>query len=166
VIDMKKFIGDGVTAKGFYRLNLVEHGKDGKVKISGDSGWIPNQITNYGYQYAIIGPMVADAASVVVTAAALGTGTAPASNTNSLPGEVASAGMRFSLVKTLTGTKSAQWTGSLNSNVIASTVSISNVGLFNTLNITAGSIVAGNTYASSTVATNQSINLTYSITFS
>jgi hypothetical protein len=161
----KKGISDGAGVKGFFRLNIIDH-KDGKSEVVGDSGWCQNQITNAGYSNFIIGPMVADAASSIATAAALGTGSAPASDATGLAGELVSANARFSLAKVVTGTKSAQWTGSLNSNVYQATAAIANVGLFATNAITAGTICAGNTFATSTLQTNQTVNLTYSITFS
>lgn len=161
-----KSFTEGAMVKGFFRLNLVEH-KNGKPEVVGDSGWCQNQITNAGYSNFIIGPMMGDAASSVATAAALGTGTAPASNATALPGELAQgAGNRFSLARAVTGTKSAQWTGSLNSGILTATAAIANVGLFATSAVTAGTVCAGNTFATSTLQTNQTVNLTYSITFS
>jgi len=155
---------EGVGARGFYRLNIVDHsGK--KPKIVGDSGWCVNQITNAGYSNFIIGPMVA-ANSSVISYAALGTGTAPASSDTGLLGELGSSNARFAVAGVLTGTKSAQWTGSLNSNVYQATAAINNVGLFAVSTTRAGTICAGNTYATSTLQTNQTVNLTYSITFS
>ncbi|MBU2061864.1 MAG: hypothetical protein KKH44_08475 [Bacteroidetes bacterium] len=159
-----KKIVERAGVKGFFRLNIVDHsGK--KPSVVGDTGWCENQITNAGYSNFIIGPMVADAASSVIGYAALGTGSVPASNATGLAGELVSANCRFALAATVTGTKSAQFTGSLNSNVYQATAAINNVGLFQTNAITAGTIAAGNTYATSTLQTNQTVNLTYSITF-
>lgn len=157
----KKAFSDGLKVKGFFRLNIMEGDK-----VVGDSGWVANQITNAGYSNFILGPMAGDAASSLISVAALGTGTAPASNATALPGEVAQVSNgRFTLVKTITGTKSLQFTGSLASNIWTTTAAIANVGLFATSGMTVGTIACGQTFATSTLATNQSVNLTYSITF-
>jgi hypothetical protein len=161
---MAKGIKEGASVKGFFRLNIVDHsGK--KPKVVGDSGWKQNQITNAGYSNYIIGPMIG-ANSSTIAYAALGTGTAPASSDTGLLGELGSSNVRFAVAGALTGTKSAQWTGSLNSNVYGATAAINNVGLFAVSTTRAGTIAAGNTYATSTLQTNQTVNLTYSITFS
>ena len=149
--------------KGFFRLNILEH-KNGKPEIVGDSGWVQNTITESGYKNFIIGPMVGANSSVIATAA-LGTSTASISSTaTALVGELSTG--RFALVAALTGTKSAQFTGSLNSGVIGNSSQIANVGLFANSTASAGSIAAGNTYTASTLLTNQTVSLTYSITFS
>jgi hypothetical protein len=159
-----KSIKDGSFVKGFFRLNIIDHsGK--KPKVVGDSGWCQNQITNAGYSNFIIGPMIG-ANSSSIAYAALGTGTAPASSDTGLLGELGSSNARFAVAGALTGTKSAQWTGSLNSNVYGATAAINNVGLFAVSTTRAGTVCAGNTFATSTLQTNQTLNLTYSITFS
>ena len=159
----KKGMYDGLGAKGFYRLNILDH-KDGSSEVVGDSGWVQNNITESGYKNFIIGPMVAANSSVIATAA-LGTSTASvASTATALVGELSTG--RFALVAALTGTKSAQFTGSLNSGVIGGSSQIANVGLFANSTASAGSMAAGNTYAASTLQTNQTVSLTYSITFS
>jgi hypothetical protein len=50
---------------------------------------------------------------------------------------------------------------------ITATASISNIGLFQTSGPTtaSGTLYAGNTYTSSSLATNQNVNATYTITF-
>ncbi len=157
---------DAVRAKGLFRIHIHEQ-KKGKDVVVSDSGWVFNTITNAGYSNFIIGPMVADAASSRIGWAALGTGTGPATNATALPNELAQVtNNRFSLVATVTGTKSAQFTGSLASGIITATAAIDNVGLFASSNVTAGTIACGQTYATSTLQTNQSVSLTYSITFS
>jgi hypothetical protein len=161
----RKNINDGMKVKGFFRLNIHEE-KDGKDVVVGDSGWQPNQITNGGYSLFIIGPMVAGAGSSLVSYAALGTGTAPASADTGLLGELGSSNARFAVAGALTGTKSIQWSGSLASNVYQATAAINNVGLFGVSTTRVGTICAGNTYATSTLQTNQSVSLTYSLTFS
>ena len=160
----KKSMYDGLKVKGFFRLNIHEE-KNGKDTIVGDSGWCPNQITNAGYSLFIIGPMIVGAGSSLVSYGALGTGAAPASADTALLGELGSSNARFAVAGALTGTKSIQWTGSLNSGVYGATAAINNVGLFAVSTTRVGSICAGNTYATSTLQTNQSVSLTYSLTF-
>lgn len=158
-----KVFQDGLKAKGFFRLNIVDvSGK--KPKVVGDSGWVQNTITESGYKNFIIGPMVA-ANSSVIASAALGTATASvASTATALVGELSTG--RFAVVAALTGTKSAQFTGSLNSGVIGGSSQIADVGLFAASTASAGSMGFGNTYAASTLQTNQTVSLTYSVTFS
>lgn len=159
-----KSIKEQAGVKGFFRLQIMDHtGK--KPKVVGDSGWRQNQITNAGYSNFIIGPMIG-ANSSSIAFGALGTGTAPASSDTGLLGELGSSNARFAIAGVLTGTKSAQWTGSLNSGVYGATAAINNVGLFAVSTTRVGTVAAGNTYATSTLQTNQTVNLTYSITFS
>lgn len=158
-----KQLQEGLKAKGFYRLFIHEN-KKGKDAVVGDSGWVRNTITESGYKNFIIGPMIGANSSVIATAA-LGTSTiAIASTATALVGELSTG--RFALVAALTGTKSAQWTGSLNSSIIGNSSQIANVGLFANSTASAGSMACGNTYAASTLLTNQTVSLTYSITFS
>jgi hypothetical protein len=159
-----KSIKEKSGARGFFRLQIMDH-TSGKPTIVGDSGWKINQITNAGYSNFIIGPMIG-ANSSSIAYAALGTGTAPASSDTGLLGELGSSNARFAVAGALTGTKSIQWTGSLNSNVYQATAAINNVGLFAVSTTRLGTVAAGNTFATSTLQTNQTVNLTYSITFS
>lgn len=159
----KKTTQDGIKARGFYRLNIVN--PDGS--ITGDSGWRENQIVDNGFkqflQYALIG----SAGSKTVTHVALGTGTAPAAAATALPGELTdAAGCRCAVTTGTTGSKTVSFTFTLNSNVITAARTIQNVGLFNGSTTNAGTLMAGNTYATSALATNQSVNGTYNITFS
>ncbi len=155
-----------VKAKGMFRLHIHEE-INGADEVVADSGWVFNTITNAGYSNYIMGPMVADAASSKIAFAALGTGTQPATNATALAGELAQVtNNRFGVTGAITGTKSLQFTGSLASGIVTATAAIDNVGLFASSNVTAGTIACGQTYATSTLQTNQSVSLTYSITFS
>lgn len=157
---------EGLTAKGIFRLHVHEN-VDGVDKVVGDSGWVYNTITNNGYSNFIMQPMIAAAGSSLIGWAALGTGTQPATNATALAGELAQVtNNRFGVTGAVTGTKSLQFTGSLASGVVTATAAIDNVGLFASSNVTAGTIACGQTYATSTLQTNQSVSLTYSITFS
>lgn len=162
----QKTFEDGVRAKGIFRINIHEK-KNGRDRVVGDSGWVYNTITNAGYSNFILGPMISDAASSKIAYAALGTGTAPATNATGLAGELAQVtNNRFGVTGAITGTKSLQFTGSIASGILTATAAIDNIGLFASSNVTAGTIACGQTYATSTLQTNQSVSLTYSLTFS
>lgn len=157
----KKTIHDNVGVKGFFRLNIKEDGK-----VVGDSGWLENQITNYGYETMIVGPVGKIAGSTQASVLALGTGTAPASNATALPGELSdAAGCRFTFTPTAVTSKTLRMVGSLNSNIITAARTINNIGVFATSAITVGTIMAGNTYTTSSLATNQTVDATYEIRF-
>lgn len=159
----KKSIKDGIKARGFFRLNIVN--PDGS--IAGDSGWRENQIVDNGFQQFLQYALIASAGSKTVTHAALGTGTVPGASATSLPGELTdAAGCRCAVTTGTTGSKTVSFTFTLNSNVITAARTINNVGLFNGSTTNTGTLMAGNTYATSALATNQSVNGTYNITFS
>lgn len=164
----KKAIRDSFKVKGIFRLNLIDYDEQGRERVVGDSGWVPNQITNDGYSRFLMA-FGAVANSSQVTVFALGTGTAPASNATALPGELqVVAGNRFSATSTsVVNTKTYQTTGQLASGVITGTTTyaIQNVGLFATSAVTAGTVMAGNTYATSSLSSNQAVNVTYQIGF-
>lgn len=159
----KKTTQDGIKARGFYRLNIVN--PDGS--ITGDSGWKENQIVDNGFQQFLQYALIGSAGSKTVTHVALGTGTAPGASATALPGELTdAAGCRCAVTTGTTGSKTVSFTFTLNSNVITAARTIQNVGLFNGSTTNAGTLMAGNTYATSALATNQSVNGTYNITFS
>jgi hypothetical protein len=155
-----------VKVRGFFRLNIVEQGEDGMPKIVGDSGWIQNQITNTGYDNYLSRVIGALSGSSLASFAALGTGTAPGSAATNLPNELGDAtNCRCTLASSTTGSKTVQFTFNLASNVITAGRTLQNVGLFAVSSTGLGSIFAGNTYATSSLATNQSVNGTYQIQF-
>lgn len=155
-----------VKMRGLFRINIIEHKEDGTTEVVGDSGWLENQICNTGYDNYLSRVIAALAGSSLASFAALGTGTAPASSTTGLPGELTdAAGCRCTLASSTTGSKTAQFTFNLASNIITAARTINNVGLFAVSTTALGSIFAGNTYATSSLATNQSVNGTYQIQF-
>ena len=149
---------DAIKVKGTYRLKITEGGK-----VVGDSGWRTNQITNLGFAKFLAGTLGGISGSSQVTHAALGTGGAPASNATSLTGEVVK---RKAITAASNGSTSARFTATFGSSdsFVTNTQNISNIGLFATSS--SGTLFAGNTYASSSVATNQNVNITYDINFS
>lgn len=154
-----KNTNDGIKVKGMFRVNITEDGK-----VVGDSGWKKNQITNLGFNQYLVGSL-GNISGKAVTHAALGTGGAPAASDTSLAGEqsvrAALTNATSSSSKTLRNTATFS---SANSFVTASK-NISNIGLFNTSTAAGGTLFAGNTYTSSTVATNQDVQVTYDIIF-
>ena len=155
-----------VKMRGIFRIQLVTHNDDGSLEISGDSGWVENQITNTGYDNYLSRVIGALAGSSLASYAALGTGTAPGAAATNLPNELTdAANCRCTLNSSTTGSKTVQFTFNLASNIITAARTINNVGLFAVSTTNAGSIFAGNTYATSSLATNQSVNGTYQIQF-
>jgi hypothetical protein len=163
----KEKLGSSVKIEGFFRLQ-IEDGPSGA--IVGDSGWVKNMITDTGFQHYIVQLMGNSAGSARVSHAALGEGTAPGATGTSLESEVTgtngTAG-RKAVTFSETGSKTCQWvcTFASTDSFVTQTETIRNVGLFSTSTVGGGSIFAGNTYNTSTVATNQNVNLTYQVRF-
>ena len=152
-----------MKVQGFFRVQLTEDGKG----VIGDSGWCHNQVTNDGIRQYIVGWLTSGTGKSI-THMQLGTGGAPASDATALPGEItAGAAKRVAVTTSIVASGTAQFTAafaSANSFVTASQ-NIANIGLFNTETTGIGTLFAGNTFASSTCATNQSVNATYQIRF-
>lgn len=162
--DSKAF-QDPLKVRGFFRLQITEDNE-----VVGDSGWKENVIVNEGFRDYLSRLLGAIANSKQVSYAALGTGAAPATDDTTLAGEVThNASSRDAVsAATSTNSKGVQFTGtfaSANSHN-TTTVNISNIGLFQQSDTNTGTIFAGAAYASSSWATNQSVNYTYDITFS
>lgn len=150
---------DGIKVKGCYRIQITEDGE-----IVGDSGWHENQVTNLGFNQYLVSALGAIAGSKQLSHMALGTGGVPATGDTSLSGEVTK---RAALTAATSSTsKALQLTATFASSdsFVTATRNISNVGLFNSS--ATGTLFAGNTFASSSCATNQNVNATYTITFS
>lgn len=158
-------VSNGLGLRGCYRLQIVD--PDGG--IAGDSGWHKNQIVNLGvndYVCQLLGGM---AGSKQITHVALGTGTAPGAAATALEGELDSTSSRAAVTAaTSSNSFKARFTATFASaNSFASaTVTLKNIGLFNTSTTTVGTLFCGNTYATSSCATNQAVNVTYDIDMS
>lgn len=153
---------DAIKIKGMFRLQIDESGK-----IVGDSGWRRNQVTNLGFNQYLVSTLGGIAGSKQITHVALGTGTVPAAAATALDGEAAVSKRQAVTAATSSGSKTVRFTATFNSSdsFVTDTKNISNIGLFNTSAQTTGTLFAGNTYASSAVATNQNVNVTYDIIF-
>lgn len=151
---------DSKKLRGFFRLQITEDDKG----VVGDSGWCENQLTNLGINQYLLNWLIGDTGNgKSVTHAALGTGGAPASDATTLAGEVEA---RAAVSTSIVSSRTAQFTANFASSAsfVTTTMNISNVGLFNTS--AGGTLFAGNTFSSSSIATNQSLNLTYQIRLS
>lgn len=156
---------DGFKVRGTFRLQIVED-VDGVPVVKGDSGWHENQIVNLGFNQYLVSTLGAIEGSKQVTHVALGTGTAPGAAGTSLEGEVEA---RAAVTAATSSTsKTVRFTATFASadSFVSDTMTLKNIGLFNTADQTTGTLFAGNTFTTSTCATNQACNITYDITFS
>ena len=154
--------------RGFFRLNITED-KDGKEVVVGNSGWRENQVVDDGIRDFLVDHIIGDSDnSKSITHMALGTGSQPASNGSTLEGELEDASnSRKAVTTSIVASRTAQFTGQFASSDAFATDAhdISNVGLFNSSETSAGALFAGNTYASSSLNTNQNVNVTYQVRF-
>lgn len=159
---------DSLRVGGFFRLKIGLPDKDGRVvQVAHDSGYQKNTVVDLGRQYFLVQALGAIAGSSQLSYAALGTGTAPAQAATSLNGELSdAAGCRCAITPTVVASDTLQCAFTLNSNVITANRTLQNVGLFATSAVTAGTLFAGTTYATSQLQTNQAVNGTYQIRFS
>lgn len=152
-----------IKVRGMFRVVIREPGKE-DGEIVGDSGFMPNQITNDGFNQYLVSVLGAIAGSKQVSHVGLGTGGAPAAAATTLPNEV---GTRQAMTAATSNTsKTVRFTATFAAgwHTSASAYNISNIGLFNSSS--GGTLFAGNTYASSSCASNQAVNTTYDIIFS
>lgn len=151
-------MSDGILVKGAFRVNILENGE-----IVGDSGWLSNQVTNEGFRNYMARALGAISGSMQVSHLALGTGGAPAASDTTLAGEVVK--RQAVTAATSSTSKAVLFTGTFSSanSFVTNTQNISNIGLFNSSST--GTLFAGNTFASSSCATNQDVNVSYAITF-
>lgn len=149
---------DHVGVRGFFRVQIT--GPD-EFGIVGDSGWVENQITNLGF-LNIVNQLGTSLTGSKHSHLALGTGGAPASDATTLAGEVV---VRAALTAASSGSTALQQTATFASaaSFVTDTKNISNIGVFGTSS--GGTLLGGNTFASSSCATNQSVNATYTWTF-
>ena len=149
-----------IKIRGFAHIQIVN--PDGE--IAGDSGIVQNTITNLGKQHYLAELLGAVAGSSQIGYAALGTGSAPNVTHTTQDGELGE-NVRDSVSKSQNGSTSVVFYGTFASadSFVTATRNISNIGLWATN--TGGSIFAGASYSSSSCATNQAVNYTYTITF-
>lgn len=154
-----------VKIRGFFHLQIT----DPEGHVVGDSGEIENLITNEGKRLFLAQALGSIAGSMYVSRVGLGTGGAPIASDTTLAGECVGTNatvQRPTVTAATSGSTAVQFTATFSSSnsFVTTTQNISNIGLFNSS--TGGTLFAGNTYASSSCATNQNVNVTYTITFS
>ncbi len=156
-----KALAEGMKVRGFFRVNITN--EDGS--LHGDSGWRENQITNDGFNNFLAKLLGGISGSSQITHMALGTGGAPAASDTTLAGEVVK--RAAVTAATSSNSKAVQFAATFASanSFVTDTRNISNVGLF-ARSEGGGTLFAGNTFASSSCATNQTVNSTYIIDFS
>lgn len=148
-----------VPVRGAFHVHICD--EDGTLQ--GDSGWVPNLITDIGFQKFLVWTLGASAGSLQIGSAALGTGAGPTAGLTALGSEV---GGRTGVTLS-TSNKTAQFTATFPTGWHTSTgagYAISSIGLYNGT-ASSGSLFAGTTYTSSACASNQVVNVSYSITF-
>ena len=148
--------------RGFFRIQATENGK-----VVGDSGWRENQVLNLGIEQYIVTWVVTGSGGKAVTHMAIGTGGAPASADTTLAGQVTD-GKRAAVSTSIVSSRTAQFTAAFNSSdsFLTATANISNVGLVNTSATNLGTFLCGAAFASSAIATNNNLNITYQVRFS
>ncbi len=163
---------DSLGLRGFFRVQIL----DGS-KVAGDSGWIENTVTNQGKNDYLLTWLVTGSGGKFVSSMGLGTGGAPAAGDTTLSGEIfdkstnGTTNSRAAVSTSINTLTQAQFTAAFNSanSFVTASHNISNVGLFNTYLTSlanAGTLFAGNTFTSSSVATNQSVQVTYQVNLS
>lgn len=168
---MSKALKDRGRIRGMFRLNIVEDQKDGTQKIVGDSGWHENLITNVGF-LNMVNQMGTGLTGGKIQAAALGTGTSPGATDTTQSGELTTSGTavaRAALTAATSSTsKTLHQTATFASGVFTASANISNIGLWTTsaTSTNSGTLVQENTYTSSSLATNQAVNISYDLIFS
>lgn len=158
-------VSEGIKVKGLFRITIQN--QDGS--LAGDSGYRENLVTNEGFRNMLARLLGALAGSSQISHAAVGTGGAPAAADTTLSGEVVGAGATVHRAavsaSSSSNSKAVTFYATLSSaaSFVTASANISNVGLFATSS--GGTLFAGNTYTSSSVGTNQNVNITYTINF-
>lgn len=154
-------MNDRLKIRGMFRVQIDEDGK-----IVGDTGWQENLITNLGFNQYLVSALGSISGSKYISHVALGTGTAPGATDTTLNGELGEAVRKAVTAATSSTSKALQLTATFASadSFVTASRNISNIGLFNSSAV--GTLFAGNTFTSSAVATNQAVNISYTISFS
>ncbi len=154
-----QLVADKAGVKGCFHLHIVD--PDGT--IAGDSGWRTNAVTNLGFNKYLAMALGSISGSLYVSHVGLGSGSQPGATDTTLDGEV---GTRQAVTAaSSSGSKTARFTATFAAgwHSSAGAYNISNIGLFNS--VSTGTLFAGNTYASSSCASNQAVNVTYDVIF-
>ena len=150
--------GDGVSVKGFFRVQL----KEGNA-IVGDTGWKvdggmrQNVVVNNGFANYLCDLLGASSSSKQISRMMLGSGGNPAVTDNTLSGEFNTATYtRTTVTYANVGSKTARFTAtwaSANSHILASTT-LGNIGIINNTT-SGGTMMAAKSFATSQWNTNR-----------
>jgi len=155
----KKSLKEKSKLHGFFRLNVIN--PDGTV--AGDTGWKKNVIVQTGYQQYLQFALIGSSGSKTATHAAFGTAGTPASTDATLVNQLTETAAKVPLTTGTIGSQTVQFTFTLSSGVIAAASTILNVGLYYYSNQSvvnsSGVMLAATNYASSSLATNQAVNI-------
>lgn len=148
-----------ITLRGFFHVKIGEIGKDGKLRVVGDSGLSENTMTNVGLDKGVCAVFAQTTGSQFARSLILGTQTNAVNATQTAlsgPGTVAAAWVAANLSTVQTGT--FRMTGTLDGQYYGS-----NVGAIGVASATNGSILSGNTFSggASSFDTGQTASVTY-----
>jgi hypothetical protein len=150
---------DSITVKGFTRLHIVNK-KDGSV--AGDTGWMQNQITNYGWESCIVATPLNVANAVQCAGVLLGSGTGVASNGTNLEASASSYWAAASdFQSTVVSSSTARYTCSFDGTLDATTL-----GEIGIKAVSTDTVIAAKSFASSAITTDQDVNCTYELRYS
>jgi hypothetical protein len=145
-----------VAVKGFTRLQIVNK-KDGKV--AGDTGWLENQITNYGLNSCIVAAPIG-AGSVQAAGILLGSGTGVASDGTNLTASASSYWAAFAqstVISSLTARVTCSFDGTLDA------TTLQEIGI---KAVSTDTVIAAKSFNSSAITTDQDVNCTYELRYS
>lgn len=147
---------DPIGVKGFFRLNIID--KKTK-KIVGDSGWIQNQITNYGLESCIVALPFKCANSIQASGIMLGSGTGVASTGTNLQNSNSDYWAAFAYSQVV-ASLTARATCSFDGTVGAAT--LQEIGVFAA---STGTVICAKSFTSSALTTDQDVNCTYELRY-
>jgi hypothetical protein len=147
---------ESVAVKGFTRLTITNK-KDGK--IVGDTGYMQNQITNYGLESCIVALPLKCANSVQCSGILLGSGTGVASNGTNLTASASDYWASFAQ-STVISSLTARATCSFDGTLAATT--LQEIGI---KAVSTDTVIAARSFNSSAITTDQDVNCTYELRY-
>ncbi|MGD8499100.1 MAG: hypothetical protein PVJ86_00540 [Phycisphaerales bacterium] len=148
---------ESLGVKGFFRLQIVDKATK---KIMGDSGYLENQITNYGLESCIVALPFKCANSIQCSGILLGSGTGVASDGTNLQNSLESYWSAFAQ-STVSDSLTARATVSFDGTRGAATLQEIGVKAVST-----DTVIAAKSFASSAITTDQDVNCTYELRYS
>lgn len=148
---------ENVAVKGFTRLQ-IRNKKDGS--IAGDTGWMKNQITNYGLESCIVALPLKCAGSIQASGILMGSGTGVASDGTQLTSSASDYWASFAqstVISSLTARATCSFDGTLGA------TTLQEIGIFAA---STGTVIAAKSFASSAITTDQDVNATYELRYS